>query len=78
MFIHVTNISFQSENESDVWDDTALIEAYDNAVSNMKVSTTHLRFFYDERLNAKIHAIPKEYFTLQCLKQLLWIECDTM
>ena len=43
MFIHVTNIFFQSENESDVWDDTALIEAYDNAVSNMKVSTTPLR-----------------------------------
>ena len=35
-------LCFQEECDSDVWDDTALIEAYDAAVAPLKVTTVIL------------------------------------
>jgi hypothetical protein len=38
-FFNKTIFIFQNaESDSDIWDDTALIKAYDNAVNVMKVS----------------------------------------
>ena len=36
-FMTVFVLCFQEECDSDVWDDTALIEAYDAAVAPLKV-----------------------------------------
>lgn len=37
-------ISFQDDSDNDAWDDTALIKAYDSAVTKMKVCFSWLAF----------------------------------